>query len=105
MSKKVKLFVLITGTAAAVLFGIGVAFDIYFVMAWRAGQRALLQSPLARAVMFSALATSSGFGALWFSSHPGTSSMGALLMISLAWILVVVLFVLPPLLKVTERKA
>jgi predicted RND superfamily exporter protein len=31
--------------------------------------------------------------------------MGALLMISLAWILVVVLFVLPPLLRVTERKA
>ncbi len=91
--------------ALPLLFGIGVAFDIYFVMAWRAGQRALLQSPLARAVIFSALATSSGFGALWFSSHPGTSSMGALLMISLAWILVVVLFVLPPLLKVTERKA
>jgi predicted RND superfamily exporter protein len=31
--------------------------------------------------------------------------MGALLMISLAWILVVVLFVLPPLLRVTERRA
>ncbi|MFM7272567.1 MAG: hopanoid biosynthesis-associated RND transporter HpnN, partial [Gammaproteobacteria bacterium] len=91
--------------ALPLLFGIGVAFDIYFVMAWRAGQRALLQSPLARAVIFSALATSSGFGALWFSNHPGTSSMGALLMISLGWILVVVLFVLPPLLKVTERKA
>ena len=91
--------------ALPLLFGIGVAFDIYFVMAWRNGQQALLQSPLARAVIFSALATSSGFGALWFSSHPGTSSMGALLMISLAWILVVVLFVLPPLLRVTERRA
>jgi hopanoid biosynthesis associated RND transporter like protein HpnN len=91
--------------ALPLLFGIGVAFDIYFVMAWRAGTRALLQSPLTRAVMFSAGATASGFGALWFSSHPGTSSMGALLMISLAWILVVVLFVLPPLLQVTERRS
>jgi predicted RND superfamily exporter protein len=55
--------------------------------------------------MFSALATSSGFGALWFSSHPGTSSMGALLMIALLWILAVVLFVIPPLLRATEPKA
>jgi len=91
--------------ALPLLFGIGVAFDIYFVMAWRAGTRALLQSPLTRAVMFSAGATASGFGALWFSSHPGTSSMGALLMISLAWILIVVLFVLPPLLQLTERRS
>jgi hypothetical protein len=89
--------------ALPLLFGIGVAFDIYFVMAWRAGVRDLLPSPLTRAVIFSAGATASGFGALWFSSHPGTSSMGALLMIALAWILAVVLFVLPPLLQVTQR--
>lgn len=89
--------------ALPLLFGIGVAFDIYFVMAWRAGARDLLQSPLTRAVIFSAGATASGFGALWFSSHPGTSSMGALLMIALAWILAVVLFVLPPLLQLTQR--
>ncbi|NOT40824.1 MAG: MMPL family transporter [Alphaproteobacteria bacterium] len=91
--------------ALPLLFGIGVAFDIYFVMAWRAGNRALLQSPLTRAVMFSAGATAAGFGALWFSSHPGTSSMGALLMISLLWILFVVLFVLPPLLKLASARS
>lgn len=90
--------------ALPLLFGIGVAFDIYFVMAWRAGNRELLRSPLTRAVLFSAGATASGFGALWFSSHPGTSSMGALLMISLLWILFVVLFVLPPLLKLADRR-
>lgn len=90
--------------ALPLLFGIGVAFDIYFVMAWRQGVRTLLPAPLTRAVMFSALATSSGFGALWFSSHPGTSSMGALLMIALLWILVVVVFVIPPLLRATEPK-
>ncbi len=90
--------------ALPLLFGIGVAFDIYFVMAWRAGNRELLRSPLTRAVMFSAGATASGFGALWFSSHPGTSSMGALLMISLLWILFVVLFVLPPLLQLATKR-
>jgi hypothetical protein len=89
--------------ALPLLFGIGVAFDIYFVMAWRGGTRALLQSPLARAVMFSAGTTAAGFGALWLSSHPGTASMGELLMISLAWILVIVLFVLPPLFQLTDR--
>ncbi len=89
--------------ALPLLFGIGVAFDIYFVMAWRGGTRALLQSPLARAVTFSAGTTACGFGALWLSSHPGTASMGELLMISLAWILVIVLFVLPPLLQLTDR--
>ncbi len=91
--------------ALPLLFGIGVAFDIYFVMAWRNGARSLLRSPLTRAVMFSAGATSSGFGALWFSSHVGTSSMGALLMISLGWILLVVLFVLPPLMQLTHGDA
>lgn len=90
--------------ALPLLFGIGVAFDIYFVMAWRNGQRELLQSSLARAVMFSAGTTAAGFGALWFSSHPGTASMGELLMISLGWILIVVLFVLPPLLQRAEGR-
>jgi predicted RND superfamily exporter protein len=34
-------------------------------------------------VTFSALTTATAFGSLWFSSHPGTSSMGKLLAISL----------------------
>ena len=43
--------------AFPLLFGVGVAFHIYFVMAWRGGATDLLKSPLARAVLFSALAT------------------------------------------------
>jgi uncharacterized protein len=85
--------------ALPLLFGIGVAFDIYFVMAWRAGSRNLLQSPLTRAVILSAGTTASAFGTLWLSSHPGTASMGQLLAISLAWILATVLFLLPALLE------
>src|SRR6516225_3750967 len=69
--------------ALPLLLGIGVAFKIYYIMAWRAGQTDLLQSGLTRAVMFSALTTASAFGSLWLSSHPGTSSMGKLMALAL----------------------
>jgi hopanoid biosynthesis associated RND transporter like protein HpnN len=70
--------------ALPVLLGVGVAFKIYYVLAWRRGQTNFLQSTLTRAVFFSALMTATAFGSIWFSSHPGTSSMGQLLALSLA---------------------
>jgi hopanoid biosynthesis associated RND transporter like protein HpnN len=85
--------------ALPLLFGIGVAFSIYFVMAWRAGAQDLLQSSLTRAVLFSALTTGTAFGSLWYSHHPGTASMGKLLALSLAFTLVASLIFLPALLK------
>lgn len=69
--------------ALPLLLGVGVAFKIYYIMAWRAGQTNLLQSSLTRAVFWSALTTGTAFGSLWLSSHPGTSSMGELLALSL----------------------
>ena len=84
--------------ALPLLFGVGVAFNIYFVLAWRAGETAMLQSSLMRAVVFSAMTTATAFGALWLSSHPGTASMGRLLMISLGWELLVTLLFRPALL-------
>ena len=84
--------------ALPLLFGVGVAFNIYFVTAWRAGETAMLSSSLMRAVVFSALTTATAFGALWLSRHPGTASMGRLLMISLAWELLVTILVRPALL-------
>lgn len=69
--------------ALPLLLGLGVAFKIYFVMAWRAGTTNLLQSSLTRAVFFSAMTTATAFGSLWLSKHPGTSSMGKLLALSL----------------------
>jgi hopanoid biosynthesis associated RND transporter like protein HpnN len=69
--------------ALPLMLGVGVAFKIYFVMAWRSGQTRLLQSSLTHAVMFSAATTATAFGSLWFSHHPGTSSMGRLLALSL----------------------
>jgi uncharacterized protein len=84
--------------ALPLLFGVGVAFNIYFVMAWRSGETAMLTSSLMRAVVFSALATANAFGALWLSTHPGTASMGRLLMIGLGWELLVTLLFRPALL-------
>ena len=84
--------------ALPLLLGVGVAFDIYFIEAWRKGTQELLSTSLTRAVIFSALTTASGFGTLWMSSHPGTASMGQLLMISLGWTLATTLFFLPALL-------
>jgi hopanoid biosynthesis associated RND transporter like protein HpnN len=69
--------------ALPLLLGVGVAFKIYYIMAWREGQTNLLQSVLTRSVMFSAATTATAFGSLFFSSHPGTSSMGELLALSL----------------------
>jgi hopanoid biosynthesis associated RND transporter like protein HpnN len=69
--------------ALPLLLGVGVAFKIYYILAWRAGQTDLLQSSLTRAVVWSALTTATAFGSLWLSSHPGTSSMGKLLALSL----------------------
>lgn len=91
--------------AFPLLFGVGVAFHIYFVMAWRDGATGLLQSSLARAVLFSAFATGTAFGSLWLSHHPGTASMGKILMISLIWTLICALVFEPALLGPPRAKA
>lgn len=85
--------------ALPLLFGMGVAFDIYYVAAWREGRRELLGSPMNRAVLFSALTNAAAFGALMASPHPGTASMGAVLAISLFYALAAVMLLLPPLLR------
>jgi len=55
--------------ALPLLLGVGVAFKIYYVTAWRSGRTNLLQSSLTRAIFFSALTTATAFGSLWLSSH------------------------------------
>ena len=69
--------------ALPLLLGVGVAFKIYYVMAWRRGRTQLVQSTLSRAVIFSAMTTGTAFGSLWLSSEPGTSSMGELMGLAL----------------------
>jgi hopanoid biosynthesis associated RND transporter like protein HpnN len=84
--------------ALPLLLGIGVAFKIYYVMAWRAGHTHLLQSSLTLAVLYSAATTAAAFGSLSFSHHPGTASMGELLALSLGCTLVGAVFFQPILL-------
>ena len=83
--------------ALPLLLGVGVAFKIYYVTAWREGRTNLLQSSLTRAIFFSALTTATAFGSLWLSSHPGTASMGKLLALSFVITLAAVLLFQPAL--------
>jgi hopanoid biosynthesis associated RND transporter like protein HpnN len=83
--------------ALPLLLGVGVAFKIYYILSWRSGRTKLLQSSLTRAVVFSAATTATAFGSLWFSSHPGTSSMGKLLALSLCCTLLAAVFFQPAL--------
>jgi predicted RND superfamily exporter protein len=95
--------------ALPLLLGVGVAFKIYYVMAWRTGQTHLLQSSLTHAVLYSAATTAAAFGSLSFSHHPGTASMGKLLALALACTLVGAVFFQPIMLgrprKAVEKAA
>ena len=84
--------------ALPLLLGVGVSFNIYFVMNWRAGLRGPLASPTAKAILFSALTTGTAFGSLALSHHPGTASMGRLLLMSLGCTLLATLVLEPALL-------
>ncbi|MBV8121990.1 MAG: MMPL family transporter [Alphaproteobacteria bacterium] len=89
--------------ALPLLLGVGVSFNIYFVMNWRAGRTAMLGSATARAILFSALTTGTAFGSLALSAHPGTASMGRLLLISLGCTLIASLVFIPALLASVPR--
>jgi hopanoid biosynthesis associated RND transporter like protein HpnN len=87
------------------ILGLGVAFGIQIVMRHRSdNDGTVMESSTPRAVVFSALTTIGSFGALALSSHPGTASMGFLLMLSITLTMVCTLLVLPALLELTGRK-
>ncbi len=90
--------------ALPLLLGVGVAFKIYYIIAWRSGETNFLQSSLTRAVFFSACTTATAFGSLWFSHHPGTSSMGKLMALSLLTTLAAAVIFQPALLATQQRK-
>lgn len=91
--------------ALPLLLGVGVSFNVYFVMNWRAGRVDILGSPTARAVLFSALTTATAFGSLALSGHPGTASMGELLLVSLGCTLLASFIFLPALLATMPAPA
>ncbi len=84
--------------ALPLLLGVGVSFNVYFVMNFRAGMRRFLASATAHAVLFSALTTGTAFGTLAASHDRGTASMGFLLLLSLLAVLVATFIFLPALL-------
>jgi hypothetical protein len=81
--------------ALPLMFAVGVAFHIYYVIAWRKGVVDMLASSLTRAIFFSSLTTGTAFGSLFLSSHPGTASMGELLTISLFFTLLAAFIIVP----------
>lgn len=89
--------------ALPLLLGIGVAFNIYYVVNWRAGVTGPLQSATTRAVLFSALTTGSAFGSLAVSPHLGTASMGLLLFLSLGLSVLTTFIVMPALFALLAR--
>ncbi|MEO1203851.1 MAG: MMPL family transporter, partial [Pseudomonadota bacterium] len=82
------------------ILGLGVAFGIQIVSRHRSeGDGSFMESSTPRAVLFSALTTIGSFGALAMSNHPGTASMGILLMLSISLTMLCTLLVLPALLE------
>jgi hopanoid biosynthesis associated RND transporter like protein HpnN len=84
--------------ALPLLLGVGVSFNVYFVMNWRIGMRQFIGSATARAILFSALTTGTAFGSLAIARHPGTASMGMMLLLSLFAVLLSTFVFLPALL-------
>jgi predicted RND superfamily exporter protein len=84
--------------ALPLLLGIGVAFNIYFVVNWRNGIPHPLQTSTARAVLFSGLTTGSSFASLAMSSHVGTAGMGIVLLAGMAATLLSIFTLMPALL-------
>ena len=85
------------------LMGIGVDSGIHLVLRQqktanglgKAKKSSVYQTATPRAVFFSALTTVASFGSLILSAHRGTSSMGQLLTIAIAFTLLCTLVVLP----------
>lgn len=84
------------------LIGLGVAYGIYFVLRWREGVdlEQVMRSSTPEAVFFSALTTLCSFGSLAAASSPGMKILGVTLCITLGYILVCTLLVLPAVLTV-----
>ena len=86
------------------LLAVGVAYPIHFVSAWREGEALLLSSPAGRGMLFSALTDTAAFGSMSLATHAGTSSMGLLLTLALAFNLLATLIVLPAILGAPAKR-
>lgn len=85
------------------LFGLGIDSNIHMVARARGEGGGPEEGRTLHAILLSSLTTISSFGALSFSAHPGTASMGKLLTLAIVLGLVASLFVLPALLVLRRR--
>ena len=83
------------------LFGLGGAGAIHLVARVRdsGGTNQAMLTSTPRAVVLSALTTIGSFGSISLSAHPGTASMGVLLMIAISMTMVATLVFLPALMR------
>lgn len=92
--------------ALPLLLGVGVDNGIHMVHRARVGRKST-RDPLAtstsRAVLFATLTTMASFGNLAFAIHVGMASMGQLLTLGMACVLLATLIVLPALLAWTQK--
>ncbi|MDR3449480.1 MAG: MMPL family transporter, partial [Alphaproteobacteria bacterium] len=84
--------------ALPLLLSLGVSYAVYFVFYAQTGARDLLQSSVARAVLFSAATVLTAFASLCLSPHTGTRGMGELLTIALLYSVACTFLLLPVLL-------
>jgi predicted RND superfamily exporter protein len=91
--------------ALPLLFGLGIASGIHFVMRAREEPPGadLFLTSTPRASLFSTLTTIFSFASLAVSDHEGIKSMGILLAIAILWTLVATLVLLPALFELSER--
>lgn len=89
------------------IMGLGVDNGIHLLTRYRAdgSLENLVNSSTPRAIVLSTLTTIGAFGALSISTHAGTASMGILLTIAMAYLLVATIFVLPALLSLRRTAA
>ncbi len=87
--------------ALPLLLGMGVDNGIHLLRRFRSSndpsKRAVMYSSTPRAMVFSALTTIASFGNLSFSNHPGTASLGLVLVIGIIIMLFSTLYLVPAL--------
>lgn len=82
------------------LFGLSVDFGLHLVIREREGGHHAVNTTTPRAILLSALTTLGSFGSIMLSGHPGTSSMGVLLTVTILLSIISILFVLPAMMRI-----
>ncbi len=86
------------------LIGLGIDSGIHFALRADRAEGSVFDTSTPRAVIYSALTTVAAFGTLAFSDHPGTASMGLLLVIAVGAAIVMVFGLTPALVRLARAR-